>query len=49
MGSVAADLCVVAGMLALLAFIALSTARINHQRKTRVRMQKITNRLLNWK
>jgi len=49
MTSLAADLCVLAGLVALLVFVLLSTARINHNRKARVRMQKITARLLNWK
>lgn len=49
MTSLAADLCVLAGLVALLVFALLSTARINHNRKARVRMQKITARLLNWK
>jgi hypothetical protein len=49
MGSIAADLCVLTGMLALLVFVVMSTTRINHHRKARLRMQKITARLLNLK
>jgi hypothetical protein len=49
MGSIVADLCVLTGMLALLVFVVMSTTRINHYRKARLRMQKITARLLNLK
>jgi|HubBroStandDraft_1064217.scaffolds.fasta_scaffold104652_2 hypothetical protein len=49
MASLAGDLCVVTGMLGLLIFVVLSTARINNHRKARVRSQKLTARLLNWK
>jgi len=49
MGSVAADLCVITGMLALLVFVVMSTTRINHTRRARLTMQKITARLLNLK
>jgi hypothetical protein len=49
MGSIAADLCALTGMLALLVFIVMGTTRINHYRKARLRMQKITARLFNLK
>ena len=49
MESLAADFGAVAGMLALLAFLLLSTLWINHNRKTRIRVRKLTARLLNWK
>jgi len=49
MASVAADLCALTGLLALLIFVVMSTTRINHTRRARLRMQKITARLLNLK
>ncbi len=49
MGSLAADLCALTGLLALLIIVVMSTTRINHTRRARLRMQKITARLLNLK
>ena len=49
MGSLAADLSVLAGMLGLLAFLLLSTLKINRNRKVRSRTRRLTDRLLNWK
>lgn len=49
MSSLNGDLGAVAGMLALLVFLLLSTLWINHNRKARTRMRKLTERLLNWK
>jgi hypothetical protein len=49
MESLAADLGAVAGMLGLLVFLILSTLWLNHNRKTRTRVRKLTARLLNWK
>jgi len=49
MTSVTADICSVAGMLALLVFVLLGTLRINNNRKARDRSRRVTSRLLNWK
>jgi len=49
MGSVAADLSVLAGLLGLLAFVLFSTLKINRNRKVRVRRRQIADRLLNLK
>jgi hypothetical protein len=49
MTSWAADLSVLAGLLALFVFVVLSTLRINRNRKLRTRSRRITARLLNWK
>lgn len=49
MGSLAGDLSVLAGLVGLLAFLLLSTVRINRNRKDRLRKRRFTDRLLNWK
>jgi hypothetical protein len=49
MGSLAADLWTLAGLLAFLAFVLMSTLIINRNRKARVRRRRFTARLLNWK
>jgi hypothetical protein len=49
MTSWAADLSVLIGLLALFAFVVLSTLRINRNRKLRTRSRRMTDRLLNWK
>jgi hypothetical protein len=49
MTSLAADLSVLIGLLALFTFVVLSTLRINRSRKLRTRSRRITARLLNWK
>ena len=49
MSSLSADVCTAVGALALLAFVLLSTLRINQNRKTRGRSRKLTARILNWK
>jgi len=49
MGSLAADLSVLTGLVGLLAFLLLSTVRINRSRKDRQRKRRFTDRLLNWK
>jgi len=49
MGSLATDLWVLAGLLAFLAFLLMSTVVINRNRKARVRRRRFTARLLNWK
>ena len=49
MTSLVADLSVLIGLLALFAFVVLSTLRINRNRKGRLRSRRITARLLNWK
>jgi hypothetical protein len=49
MTSLAADLAVLIGLLALFAFVVLSTLRINRNRRLRTRSRRITARLLNWK
>jgi hypothetical protein len=49
MTSLAADLTVLIGLLALFAFVVLSTLRINRNRRLRTRSRRITARLLNWK
>lgn len=49
MGSLAGDLSVLAGLIGLLAFLLLSTAKINRNRKDRLRKRRYTDRLLNWK
>jgi len=45
----AADLSVLAGMLGLLAFLLLSTLKINRNRKVRSRTRRVADRLLYWK
>ena len=49
MTSLMADLSVLAGLIALFAFVVLSTLKINRNRKIRGRSRRITERLLNWK
>jgi hypothetical protein len=49
MGSLTADLSVLAGLVGLLAFLLLSTVRINRNRKDRMRKRRLTDRLLHWK
>jgi hypothetical protein len=49
MTSLAGDLSVLVGLLALFAFAILSTLKINRNRKLRTRSQKMAARLLNWK
>ena len=49
MSSLAADICTAVGALALLAFVLLSTMRINQNRKIRDHSRKLTSRILNWK
>jgi hypothetical protein len=49
MTSLAADLSVLIGLVALFAFVVLSTLRINRNRKFRIRSRRIAARLLNWK
>lgn len=49
MSSLVTDICGLLGMLALLAFVLLSTLKINNNRKVRIRGRRIAARLLNWK
>ena len=49
MGSIAAELSVLAGLLGLLAFLLFCTLKINRNRKVRTRRRRLTDRLLNWK
>jgi len=49
MSSLTVDICAAVGTLGLLAFLLLSTLRINHNRKVRVRSRKLASRLLNWR
>jgi len=49
MGTLAGDLSVLTGLVGLLAFLLLSTVRINRNRKDRQRKRRFTDRLLNWK
>ncbi len=49
MSSLTVDICAAVGTLGLLAFLLLSTLRINQNRKLRVHSRKLASRLLNWK
>ena len=49
MGSLAGDLSVLTGLIGLLAFLLLSTVRINRNRKDRIRKRRFAERLVNWK
>jgi hypothetical protein len=49
MGSIAAELSALAGMLGLLAFLLFCTLKINRNRKVRTRRRRLTDRLMNWK
>jgi hypothetical protein len=49
MNSISGDLATMAGLLALLVFLILSTLWINRTRKARLFKRKLTSRLLNWK
>ena len=49
MTSLAGDVSVLVGLVALFTFVLLSTLRINRSRKGRMRSRRITARLLNWK